>query len=67
MDFKTYLGHDLTLLKERFRLIKIIKNRMGRDNIAFGYIFSPQAGSFKILPKAEDIDDLFGGYDEYLK
>ena len=65
MDFKQYLGHDLTVLKEKFRLVKVIKNRLGRDNVAFGYAFNAEAGKFACLPPAEDIE-LFGGYDTYL-
>lgn len=65
MDFKQYLGHDLTILKEKFRLVKVIKNRLGRDNVAFGYAFNAEAGKFKCLPPASDIE-LFGGYDKYL-
>ena len=67
MDFKVFLGHDLLLLKDKYRLIKLIKSRVGRDNIAFSYVFKGETGTFKMLPKAEEIDDLFGGYDEYLK
>lgn len=67
MDFKEYLGYDVTFLKDRLRVIKVIKNRVGRDNVAFGYVFNPLAGKFKCLPPASEIDDLFGGYDEYLK
>jgi hypothetical protein len=66
MDFKRYLNHDLTILKEKFRLVKVIKNRLGRDNVAFGYAFNAEAGKFQCLPPADEVD-LFGGYDKYLK
>ena len=67
MDFKVFMGHDLNIIKDKYRLIKLIKSRVGRDNQAFSYVFNGGTGTFKMLPKAEDIDDLFGGYDEYLK
>lgn len=65
MDFKQYLGYDLSILKEKVRVVKIIKNRVGRDNVAFAYVFNPLAGNFKCLPPARDIE-ILGGYEQYL-
>ncbi len=65
MDFKEYLKYDLTVVKERVRIIKVIKNRVGRDNVAFAYAFNALAGNWQCLPPAQDLE-LFGGYDKYL-
>ena len=65
MDFKEYLGYDLRELKEKVRVVKVIKNRLGRDNVAFAYLFNGAAGSFRCLPPARDIE-LFGGYEQFL-
>lgn len=37
-------------LKSSFRLLKIIKNRLSRDEITIGLLFMPKAGRFKELP-----------------
>jgi len=65
MDFKSYLGYDLSVMKEKFRLVKVIKNRLGRDNVAFGYAFNAESGKFVSLPDPDDIE-MFGGYAQYL-
>ncbi len=61
MDMETCLGYNINNeygtynLKDRFRLLKVIKNRMGRDNIALGLLFLPEQGSFEELPLPGDI------------
>lgn len=50
MDMKECLGYNLELLKENFRMIKIIKNRKGGDNKALGVYFNAPAGTFHELP-----------------
>ncbi len=56
MDMETCLGYNINVdraeynLKDRFRMLKVIKNRMGRDNIAIGLLFIPEGGSFEELP-----------------
>lgn len=66
MDFKEYLGHDLTILKEKFRLVKLIKSRLGRDNVSFAFAFKGEAGSFKPLPKPETFQMELDRYENYL-
>ena len=66
MDLQEYLGYDLTILKEKFRAIKIIKNRKGRDNLAFGLYFEPTSGTFRELPLSSDVEKMNKVY-EYLK
>lgn len=56
MDMEEYLDYDLTILKNRFRMLKIIKNRGGADNIAIGLQFIPEGGYLKELPEIKDMD-----------
>jgi replicative DNA helicase len=56
MDMEECLGYDLTQLKNRFRMLKIIKNRGGYDNVACGLTFIPEGGYFKELPVAKEMD-----------
>ena len=53
MDMPTCLGYDVNKLKESFLMLKVIKNRLGRDNIAIGLLANPKAGSFTELPPAK--------------
>jgi hypothetical protein len=50
------------ILKDRFRLIQILKNRYGRSDVSKGVIFHGEIGMFKELPRPEEISD----YDKYL-
>lgn len=50
MDMKECMGYDLEILKDYFRLIKVIKNRKGGDNKSLGVYFNAPAGSFHELP-----------------
>lgn len=42
-------------LKDRFRLLKIVKNRLSRDNINIGLLFQAESGYFEELPKFNEI------------
>lgn len=61
MDMERCLGYDINAsgslknLKGSFRMLKIIKNRLSRDNIAIGLLFMPKIGSFKELPHPMDL------------
>jgi replicative DNA helicase len=55
MDMETCLGYDIKKLKSSMLMLKIIKNRLSRDNIAIGLHVNPKAGSFRELPKADDM------------
>ena len=50
------------VLKSRFRLCQIIKNRYGRSDISKGLIFYGENGMFKELPRPDEIGD----YEPYL-
>lgn len=43
-------------LRDRFRLLKIIKNRLSRDNISIGLLFQAEAGYFEELKLPKDFD-----------
>jgi len=53
MDMSTCLGYDINKLRDSFIMFKVIKNRLGRDNIAIGLLANPKAGSFLELPPAK--------------
>mgnify|MGYP003340425701 FL=1 len=63
LDMETSLGYNINFkgakynLLERFRLLKIIKNRLSRDGLSIGLLFIPEAGSFEELPYPQDIND----------
>jgi replicative DNA helicase len=53
MDMPTSLGYDINKLRDSFIMFKVIKNRLGRDNVAVGLLANPKAGSFSELPPAK--------------
>lgn len=55
MDMETCLGYDLKILKNRFRMLKLVKQRMGHDNVSIGLQFVPEGGFFKELPHPKDM------------
>src|SRR3990167_1912555 len=61
MDMETCIGYNINVagagynLKDRFRMLKIIKNRLSRDNIAIRLLFQAEAGRFEELPMSKDI------------
>lgn len=50
------------VLKSRFRLCQVLKNRYGRSDVNKGLIFYGENGMFKELPRPEEIGD----YEPYL-
>ena len=56
-------GHPIKdVLKGRYRLIQIIKNRYGRSDVNQSVTFHGEIGMFKELPKAQNISN----YDKYI-
>lgn len=61
MDMKTCLGYSINQefapynLRDKFRLLKVIKNKLSRDNICIGLFFKPEAGSFEELKPADEL------------
>ncbi len=58
MDMTTSIGYNITLLKSNMIMLKIIKNRLSKDNIAVGLVCNPKAGSFIELPPANAMTPL---------
>lgn len=56
LDMETYLGYDTSKLKDKFIALKVIKNRLSKDNVAKGLLAKPEIGSFVELPKANIIN-----------
>lgn len=62
MDMEKCLGYNINStgevynLKDRFRLLKVIKNRLSRDNISIGLLFQAEAGYFEELKLPKDFD-----------
>lgn len=61
MDMEKCISYDINVpgsilnLKDSFRMLKVIKNRLSKDNIVIGLLFLPKSGSFIELPKQEDL------------
>ena len=51
------------VLKKKFRLLEILKNRYGDADVNIGLMFYGEVGLFKELPKPEEIGD----YEPYLQ
>lgn len=51
------------VLKDRFRLCQILKNRYGRSDVNLGLSFFGEIGLFRGLPRPDEIGD----YEPYLK
>lgn len=68
MDLETNLNYNIKVdgfpcnLKGKYRLLKVIKNRLGQDNISIGLYTKPEAGYFEELPKEMTSED----YTRYL-
>ena len=56
LDMFKYQGYDTEKLRDRFVSLKIIKNRLSRDNIAKGLYAHPKSGRFEELPIPSKID-----------
>lgn len=61
MDMDTCLNYNINRLgatynlRDNFRLLKVIKNRLSKDNIGIGLLFLPKTGSFKELPEPQNM------------
>lgn len=56
LNLKECMGYKVTELGENLAILKIIKNRLSKDNIAFGLFVDPRKGSIIELPKPNEID-----------
>ena len=60
LDMTTCLGYKIDKLKSNMIMLKVIKNRLSKDNFGIGLYVNPKAGSFSELPVPEQIN-----YDDY--
>ena len=54
---KTCSGYDVSILKDRFRAVLVLKNRFGLSNKSIGLNFFGEIGYWRELPKAEEVGD----------
>jgi replicative DNA helicase len=52
---QTCLGFDITKYKDRYRLIKILKNRNGKRNLLASFLFIGEIGAYYQLPSADEL------------
>lgn len=63
MQIETSLSYNINVegfphnLKNKYRLLKVIKNRLGEDNKTIGLYTKPEAGYFEELPKEMTSED----------
>jgi replicative DNA helicase len=53
---QNYLGYDITRLKDNFRSLIILKNRIGRPNLNLALYFDGAINKFKELPNPQSYD-----------
>ena len=53
LDIYEYQGYDTTVFRDKMISLKIIKNRLERDNISKALLCHPQSGRFEELPKPQ--------------
>lgn len=66
-DLPTCLGYEVNKLGDGMIMLKVIKNRLSKDNIAIGLFANPKAGSFEELPKVEEFKKNPKLYEQYGK
>jgi len=55
LDMTTCLGYKIDKLKSNMIMLKVIKNRLSKDNFGIGLYVNPKAGSFSELPPPDKI------------
>lgn len=63
LDMKESMGYSLSIFKSCFRMIKVIKNRIGYDNTSVGTLFDPKSENFIELPDPNEMTREL--YEEY--
>ncbi len=57
LNMEKCLGYDVRKLGGNMIMLKIIKNRLSKDNIAIGLVPNPKSGSFRELPLLSEMND----------
>lgn len=64
-EIKTYRDYNISLLKDRFRSVNILKNRDGEADKTIGLKFVGEVGHFEEYKKAKEMTDM--DYQEIIK
>lgn len=56
LDMETSLGYEVNKLKDKFLHLKVIKNRLSKDNVGIGLYVDAKSGRFQELPPADKIN-----------
>jgi replicative DNA helicase len=56
-EIRKHLGHDIVKLKDNYRCLKILKNRLGRPNLKKGLYFDGETNTFKELDSPSNIEE----------
>lgn len=65
MEMYDCLDYNIRVFKEKFRMLKVIKNRRERDNIAVGLYFKGESGYFEELPPPKEFKENNKLYEKY--
>lgn len=55
-EIAKHLDYDITILKDNYRSISILKNRIGTPNLKKGFFFNGQTNTFAELPPANSAE-----------
>lgn len=61
--FEDYHGYDISRMRDTFRAIKILKNRLGSPNKYIHLLFDGATNRFAELPLPDDLENMEGFYD----
>lgn len=64
-EMSRHLGYDISVLKDNYRSIIVLKNRIGRSNLKLGLYFKGNVNMFKELEPANTLTKTF--YDKVIK
>jgi len=56
LDMETSLGYQVNKLKDKLLYLKVIKNRLSKDNVGIGLYVDAKVGRFQELPPADKIN-----------
>lgn len=65
-EIKDHRGYDITILRDSYRQLKLLKDRDGEANKRIGLYFQGAINEFSELPKAEDFQCGVAQYSEYI-
>jgi hypothetical protein len=63
-DKADYLGYNITILKDKFRLMEVVLNRNGRANGLCPLLFDGAINNYTELPRADDKNAMQRVYEQ---